>query len=313
MNNQKPLISIVVPAYNCAQYVEETFRCVQQQDLQEWEIIFVNDGSTDSTAEVLARLAAEDTRVKVIEQPNGRQGKARNNGISHAQGEWVAFLDADDLWPPNKLSFQLSKTIQARADVSYTDGYICLNNNMDLREHRFGVKDVRYQGTQAIKAFHEQNRVPTSSVLAKKKMLLEAGGFPEQLNVQNCEDYLFWVKLLLKDALFLGISEPLLYYRVHPDSSTSSEINALFPVIHALLQMPGNDTEERRLHLKQKFEQLVFRLNELGQLEKAKEITLPVIHSAYSGWNGFLLKTAWMFGAGIFIRVLWRLRQTATK
>jgi glycosyltransferase involved in cell wall biosynthesis len=307
MSHSTPQISIVIPAYNCALYVEETFRSVLDQDFSSWEIIFVNDGSTDSTAEVLARLATEDVRVKVIDQPNARQGKARNNGISHAQGEWIAFLDADDLWPANKLSFQLSKTIQARADLSFTDGFICLGNDMQLRAHRFGVTDVTYQGNQAIKAFHEQNRIPTSSVIAKKKMLLEAGGFPEQLNVQNCEDYLFWVKLLLKDALFLGISEPLLYYRVHPDSSTSTELKAMLPLINALLEMPGGYSFECKNHLKFTFKKLVFRLNELGEINKANSFVIPVLNVIYSGLIKQILILSWKISPQIFIRIFWRL------
>jgi teichuronic acid biosynthesis glycosyltransferase TuaG len=306
MNSDEPLISIVVPAYNCAQYVEETFRCVQNQDLTQWEIIFINDGSTDSTAAKLDIFAREDSRVRVITQNNGRQGKARNNGIAHAKGEWVAFLDADDLWPANKLSLQLSKTIQAHADLSFTDGYICLNNNMQLREHRFGVIDKLYRGDEAIRAFHAQNKIPTSSVLAKKTALQAAGGFPENLNVQNCEDYLLWVKLLNQGCSLLGVSEPLLFYRVHCDSSTSSETKALFPLIEALLEMPGGKTAERNKHLKDVFKQLVFRLNELGQLETAAIFTSRVLKEVYNGWEKVLLQMAWKAGPKVFIRVFWR-------
>jgi teichuronic acid biosynthesis glycosyltransferase TuaG len=309
MSEKTPLISIVIPAFNCALYVEETFRSVQMQDFQDWEIIFVNDGSTDSTAEVLARLASADSRVKIIEQPNARQGKARNNGISNAQGEWIAFLDADDLWPSNKLSYQLSKTMQANVDLSFTDGFICLGNNMNLREFRFGVIDKYYQGYKSILEFHEQNRIPTSSVFVKKSALLEVGGFPEKLEIQNCEDYLLWVTLLTKGKKFLGIGEPLLFYRVHDGSSTSTEYKAMRPLINALLEMPGGYSFECKNHLKITFKKLVFRLNELGEINKANSFIIPVLNVIYSGFIKQILILSWKISPQIFIRIYWRLRK----
>lgn len=312
MSVKTPLISIVVPAFNCAAYAEETFRSVQKQDFQDWEIIFVNDGSTDNTAEVLKSFASEDHRVIVVEQENGRQGKARNNGISHAQGEWIAFLDADDLWPENKLSFQLSKTLEANVDLSFTDGFICLGNNMNLREFRFGVIDKFYQGNDAVLEFHKQNRIPTSTVLVKKSVLLEVGGFPEKLIVQNCEDYLLWVKLLTKGKSFLSIGEPLLYYRVHDNSSTSTEVKAMFPLIHALLELPGGFSNERIQHLKNTFTTLVFRLNELGEINKASTFVVPVLHVIYSGLIKQILLISWKISPQIFIRIFWRLSNQKT-
>lgn len=312
MSQSWPLISIVIPAYNCALYAEETFRSVQKQDFQDWEIIFVNDGSTDNTSEVLESFASEDSRVIIVEQENGRQGKARNNGISHAQGEWIAFLDADDLWPENKLSFQLSKTLEANVDMSFTDGFICLGNNMNLREYRFGVIDKIYQGNNAVLEFHEQNRIPTSSVLVKKSVLLEVGGFPEKLEIQNCEDYLLWVTLLTKGKMFLGIAEPLLFYRVHDNSSTSTELKAMFPLIHALLDLPGGISNERIQHLKNTFITLVFRLNELGEINKANSFVIPVLKVIYSGLIKQILLISWKVSPQIFIRIFWRLNNQKT-
>jgi teichuronic acid biosynthesis glycosyltransferase TuaG len=301
------MISIVIPVYNCGSLVSETLNSVLNQTFQDFEVIFVNDGSTDNSAQILEDLKKQDSRIKVIHQKNGKQGKARNNGISHAQGEWIAFLDADDLWAANKLSLQLYKTLEANVDLSFTDGFICLDNNMELREFRFGVIDKIYQGNNAILEFHEQNRIPTSSVLAKKAALQSVGGFPENLNVQNCEDYLLWVKLLTEGHSLLGVSEPLLFYRVHADSATSSETKALFPLIEALLEMPGGKTPERNQHLKNVFKKLVFRLNELEQLTSADIFISRVIEEVYWGWEKALLKLAWKSGPGVFIRVFWRL------
>ena len=312
MSVKTPLISIVIPAYNCAAYAEDSFRSVQKQDLEDWEIIFVNDGSTDNTSEVLARIALENSRVIIVEQENSRQGKARNNGISHAKGEWIAFLDADDLWSANKLSLQLNKTLEAKVDLSFTDGFICLRNDMNLREFRFGVTDKFYQGTEALLEFHQQNRIPTSSVLVKKSVLLEVGGFPEKLDVQNCEDYLLWVKLLTKGKKFLSIGDPLLFYRVHENSSTSTEVKVMFPLIYALLELPGGPSNERNQQLKITFTKLVFRLNELGELNKANVFAIPVLQIIYSGLTKQILIRSWKASPSLFIRIFWRLRKNKT-
>jgi teichuronic acid biosynthesis glycosyltransferase TuaG len=304
---ENPLVSIIIPAYNCADYLAKTVESVQNQQYLFWELVIVDDGSTDKTLEVIEKLIESDSRIRLLKQPNGRQGKARNNGIRHAKGEWIAFLDADDLWPENKLSLQLSKTLEANVDLSFTDGFICLGNNMNLREFRFGVIDKFHQGYKSILEFHEQNRIPTSSVLVKKSALLEVGGFSEKLKIQNCEDYLLWVTLLTRGKKYLGIEEPLLFYRVHDGSSTSTEYKAKLPLIYALLEMPGGYSFECKNHLKITFKKLVFRLNELGEINKANSFIIPVLDVIYSGLIKQILILSWKISPHIFIRIFWRL------
>jgi len=301
------LVSIVTPVYNCVAYLRETVKSVQEQSYSNWEMLLVDDGSTDGSAELVDQLAREDSRIKAIHQPNAKQGKARNNGISQATGNWIAFLDADDLWPANKLEFQLQKTLNTSFGLSFTDGFICLNNDMNLRAHRFGVVDTTYEGESGIRAFHAQNRIPTSTVIVKKELLIRTGGFPEHLSVQNCEDYLLWVKLLKEGATFISIGEALLYYRVHPTSSTSQETKALFPVIEALMSMASTGTPELKNHLGEKFRQLIFRLNELGELNQAAGIIPRVIPQLYQGVQRALLLSSWKLSPAIFIRVFWRM------
>ena len=309
MSSRIPQVSIVVPAYNCADYVEETFKSVVSQDFTNWEIIFVNDGSTDSTAEVLATLAKQDSRVVVVHQENGRQGKARNHGISLAKAEWIAFLDADDLWPINKLSSQLKTTEESQADLSFTNGYICLNNQMDLREHRFGVEDKLFEGDQGVQQFHAQNRVPTSSVMAKKSAISVVGGFPEAREVQNCEDYLLWTRLLAEGFKLRGISEPLLFYRVHPESSTGQEINLLFPLVRALMCMPGSHREPLKHHLEKSFIRLISMLNERGRIKELDTLAFSVPGKIYPGGKAILLKLAWYFSTRIYLSLIWRMKR----
>ena len=101
-----PVLSVVIPAYNNASTLAEAIASVRSQDVPCPEIIVVDDGSSDATNQVIDDLAGHDLRL--IRQPNGGPGAARNTGITAARGEWIAFLDGDDLWLPSKLELQLA-------------------------------------------------------------------------------------------------------------------------------------------------------------------------------------------------------------
>jgi glycosyltransferase involved in cell wall biosynthesis len=100
-NDPTPLVSVIVPAWNAARFIADTIRSVQQQTYTNWELIIVNDGSTDDTAKIIAGL--NDPRIQLINQANAGVSAARNHGISAAKGELIAFLDADDLFDPKNL------------------------------------------------------------------------------------------------------------------------------------------------------------------------------------------------------------------
>jgi len=306
MNEHDPLISIIVPAYNCEDYIEETFNSVLLQDYTNWEIIFIDDGSTDNTYSKILNIRSREDRVVVLQQANGRQGKARNFGLKEAKGDLIAFLDADDLWPPNKLSWQLNEMQKSKADLTFTDGYICLNNNMNLREYRFGVIDEFYNGEKGVQTFHLQNRTPTSSVLVKKSALIKVGGFSEKKEIQNCEDYLLWTNLLCNGFTLQGLSNPLLYYRVHGTSSTGQEINGLIPLLVALLSIPGEHKENRRRHLEKTFMRLIVLLDEQKSLSKLEPYVCDVIDAIRHKRTAFLLKKMWFVNKRIFKSIVWR-------
>jgi glycosyltransferase involved in cell wall biosynthesis len=108
-------VSIIMAAYNALGTLEQSVRSIQAQTHTDWELWVVNDGSTDATAERAACLAADDSRIHLIEQPNGGTASARNNGLTHATGQWIAFLDADDRWLPTYLATALA-TLNAQAN-----------------------------------------------------------------------------------------------------------------------------------------------------------------------------------------------------
>ena len=302
-----PLISVVIPIYNCPEYTISTAESVKNQTYSNWEIIFVNDGSTDNTSKVIEQLAKTDHRIRIIHQANGKQGKARNNGIKHSQGEWIAFLDADDIWLPNKLEIQLSKTIQENADLSFTDGYICLENDMLRRDHRLGVENKIYKGDDGIQLFHAQNRIPTSTVLVKKSILEKSGGFPEDRDIQNCEDYFLWTRLLADGYKLQGIREALLLYRVYPESSTGKEIKLIYPLLNCLIRIPGSHQQARKTHILKTLKKIVELSETEMEFNAAKTIISKSVSELFGGFQKTLLLIGLKTSRRIFQSLLWRL------
>ena len=114
-------VSIITPSYNSALYIEKTIASVQSQTIADWEMIIVDDGSTDNSANIVNEIAAIDPRIKLIKKENGGSASARKLGLSLAQGEYIQFLDADDLLDKDKLQFQIRLMEEHSLDISYTD------------------------------------------------------------------------------------------------------------------------------------------------------------------------------------------------
>jgi glycosyltransferase involved in cell wall biosynthesis len=119
--NNKMVISIITPCYNAAPYIATTIKSVQQQTFTGWEMIVVDDGSTDDSAEIVRQISQQDSRIKLVQKENGGSASARKIGLSLAKGEYIQFLDADDLLDKDKFQLQITLMEQHSLDVSYTD------------------------------------------------------------------------------------------------------------------------------------------------------------------------------------------------
>jgi len=116
----QPLVSVIMPAYNVAAYVEEAIRSVMQQTVTDWELLVIDDRSTDNTYEIIRRVAAEDDRIRAMRNPhNMGVARTRNKGIAQARGRYVAFLDSDDAWLADKLEKQLALAGETGAGIVY--------------------------------------------------------------------------------------------------------------------------------------------------------------------------------------------------
>lgn len=189
-----PTVSAVIPAYNSEDTVADAIKSVLSQTREIAEVIVVDDGSSDRTAE----LAASFPKTRVIRRPNGGPGAARNTGIQAASGEWVALLDSDDVWLPQKTEIQLAY-ITPDAGVIHTDHFDPIH---------FG------------NLWHRQTHVSPSGALIRKQALLDVGGFEESRAVISVEDLNLWLKIALTDWRFVP-SEPGLFRYLGTEKSLS--------------------------------------------------------------------------------------------
>lgn len=119
MNFQEKLVSIITPCYNGERYVSQTIESVLAQTYTKWEMLIVDDGSKDNSARIIKDYCKKDSRIKLIQQPNGGSANARNHGIREAKGQYIALLDSDDLWEKNFLDEQIKFMQEKNAACVY--------------------------------------------------------------------------------------------------------------------------------------------------------------------------------------------------
>jgi glycosyltransferase involved in cell wall biosynthesis len=217
-----PTVSVVMPAYKVAPYISETLRSVLAQTFTDYEIIIVNDGSPD-TVELELELEPYLNRIRYIRQENRGAGAARNEGLRAARGEYVAFLDADDLWEPDYLSEQLKFMHSGGYDLVYADALLFGDSVLAGRTY-MQVAPSTGEVTM-LTLINGQCNVITSGVLVRRALVMEAGLFDEQL--RNSQDFELWVRLVRRGARASYQRKVLLRYRYHEDSLSGDTLNQI--------------------------------------------------------------------------------------
>jgi glycosyltransferase involved in cell wall biosynthesis len=220
-----PRVTVLMPAYNAARYVGEAIQSVLDQSYSDWELLIVNDGSTDNTAEIIESYA--DPRIRVLNNPqNLRLIKTLNRGLKEARGEYVARLDADDRAAPERLRLQMS-FFESHPDLVMIGG--CSNI---IDEHGVVQSSVeRRHCTQPGSLQWEAvfcNPFRHSAVTFRKDAVLAAGGYPEW--AKDLEDSALWSKLMLQHDC-ANLKEILCDYRVHSESIVSQAKQAAADVL----------------------------------------------------------------------------------
>lgn len=183
-------ISVIIPAYNSATFIEETLFSIQSQDLQDFEIIIIDDGSTDNTKEVIRKYQADDTRIKYYYKPNGGVSSARNLGIEKAKGEFISFLDSDDSYDTSFLKKMYTGITSGTYNIAWCGFQYKIAEKIQKRVPvRFGIKDI-------LLFIINENWISTDSWMIRKSFLKNTGiRFTEGCHYG--EDFEFFCKLVV--------------------------------------------------------------------------------------------------------------------
>jgi len=213
-----PGLSVVIAAYNAARFIGETLESVFVQSVTDYEVIVIDDGSTDATPAVLEAIT--DSRLQVIRQDNAGVSSARNRGIAAARGRFLLILDADDILAPNALARHLA-VFEAQPDAVLTYGEAPIFQSDDGppagdSAPTGGLFHGRPQG-DTLRAMLVANPITTvGCTMVRHEAVRQTGGFP--MGVELGEEWVFWCDLAaLGSVVWLG-PEPVLYYRIHPNS-----------------------------------------------------------------------------------------------
>lgn len=218
----KPLVSIIIPCYNQANYLPFSLASVLAQTYSNWECIIVNDGATDNTKEVAEEWCAKDNRFVYVEKQNGGLSSARNAGINVAKGDYIQFLDADDILVRTKLSDSLDLVQDSEAIVvsnfaSFEDfaGKKLLPPYCNLAQDKLNFKSILNQWDVSF-------TIPIHCGFFPKS-LFETIRFNEELKAK--EDWLFWIQIAQKNIPFVYLNKTLALYRKHAMSMTKDKVH----------------------------------------------------------------------------------------
>ena len=231
-----PLISVVIPAYNAEQFLDETLESVLSQTYENWECIIVNDGSTDNTEEIAKKWCEKDTRFRYFYKENSGTSDTRNLGIKKARGEYIAFLDADDLYMPNFLDVCLENLVEKDVDLVAPKMLEFWDVQNEVIEDK---KDYLYSGKEGIALFLHSNRL-TMALLCKKSVMDEVGGFTWH---KKAEDLHCWLKVLFAGYKIYRLGEYYAYRRMHNNSWSSMDINCSKDVLELIVSLKANILE----------------------------------------------------------------------
>lgn len=182
------LVSVVIPAFNAERTLDATLNSVRGQTYPNLEIMVVDDGSHDKTADIARRHAAEDPRVQVTSIPNGGVANARNTGIAATKGPFVATLDSDDLWHPDKIALQIQAMAEGGAEVGYV---YCLSRRIDEQDRVLGdLRSYPMQGRIFLRSIVFNSVGNGSAIMARRSAIEGVGGFKPDPDIQGAEDNL---------------------------------------------------------------------------------------------------------------------------
>jgi len=216
LNNLKPLVSIITPVFNASRFIKDCITSVKEQTYENWELILVDDCSKDDSVHIINEESADDGRIILVQlDKNGGAAAARNKALDMAKGEYVAFLDSDDIWLPEKLENQVHFMVSNNISFSFTEyGFIDESGN-ELNKHIKVPTEVDY------------NFLLKNTIIGCLTVMLDKRAFGNiQMSSLMHEDYALWLSLLRDGCKAYGLQKKLALYRVVKGSLSSNKLKA---------------------------------------------------------------------------------------
>lgn len=215
----QPKVSVIIPAYNSALFIAATIRSVLDQTYGNYEVIIVDDGSTDDTLQVLNTFVPSscdfvEKPIRVFSKSNGGPASARNLAIRNSTGKYIAFLDGDDLWTPDKLAEQVAFLEQhSEVGMTFAEAIVFTERN-GQKEFR---EKIGYTGETSFCHLLLGDHIPNSTVMIRRECVDKIGLLNESSELVAVEDYEYWLRLA-RSFPIKGIAKPMAYYRVHANN-----------------------------------------------------------------------------------------------
>ena len=215
---KKDLVSIVTASYNCEQFISETIQSVISQTYTNWELLIIDDNSSDNSVAIIKEFSQIDTRIQLFQlKINQGAAKARNVGIEKSTGEFIAFLDSDDVWLPQKLTLQIAFMKKNNFNFTHTS-YFFMDESSRVLTKIYSVK----------KKLSYKNMLYTNSIGCLSVVLNQSKmGKLFMPNMRKRQDYAHWLSILKSEPFAYGLEEPLAKYRIRKNSMSANKIEML--------------------------------------------------------------------------------------
>ena len=267
-NKSNPYFSVIIPCYNAAESIYPTFKCLTRQSFKDFEVIFVNDGSIDSTQDLLENFSLPQ-KIVIIKQHNKGPAAARNVGIKASNGKFICLLDADDIWEENKLKMVYDYLQQNHCEVVCHNEYVVDENHKILKKNYYGPY------TKYNDLLFNDNCLSPSAITIKRSVINNVGYFNEDLKLVGVEDYDMWLRMALVNIDIKYMSEFLGSYVIH-GSNISTEYKFFDKVenlhcIHAV-NIDLNDNKDALRYKYKLLRMNLLKLKKAISLSKFSEI-----------------------------------------
>lgn len=288
----RPLVSVIIPTYNHARYLGRALQSVVDQTYVNWEVIVIDNHSTDNTDELVASFS--DPRITYLKiHNNGIIARSRNKGINIAKGEWIAFLDSDDWWAVEKLKI-LFDSISENVDLIYHDLEVV--NDHPRFFSRKKIKSWQVKTPALMNLLLEGNCIGNSSVVVRKSLLEQIGGLNESPEVIAAEDYNTWLRIAQLTDQFLYLPRRLGYYFIHDQGMSQKDMS--IPARHAVDEFISMLSASQRLKLEANFRYTTGRFNYLaGNYSDTKD---DLLFAMKHGYKMTMIKSAALLCMSIY-------------